>query len=172
MFLPKRMSALPANRVISRSALRQREETGAGSPNGGSSARYLGDVLDEAVSSGCTELVEATAVSSRRNGQGWQIAFDDGSSIDAEALVLAIGNQEPDPLAAFSNAGRRFISNPWGKDARAAVEDLASSGGAALLVGTGLTMVDLALSLDAAGHHGADRGPVAARPGTSSPCGQ
>ena len=117
-------------------------------------ARYLGDVLGEAVSSGCTELVEATAVSSRRNGQGWQIAFDDGSSIDAEALVLAIGNQEPDSLAAFSNAGRRFISNPWGKDARAAVEDLASGGGAALMVGTGLTMVDLALSLDAAGYQG------------------
>jgi uncharacterized NAD(P)/FAD-binding protein YdhS len=117
-------------------------------------AGYLGDVLGEAVSAGCTELVEAMAVSSRRNGKGWQIGLDDDSSVDADALVLAIGNQEPDALEAFADAGARFIQNPWGADARAAVQDLASNGGAALMVGTGLTMVDLALSLDAAGYKG------------------
>jgi len=117
-------------------------------------ANYLGTVLDEAVASGRTELVEATAVSSSRNGSGWHIRFDDGSSVAAEALVLAIGNQEPDLLAPFAHAGPHFIDNPWGLDARAAVKDLASSGGAVLMVGTGLTMVDLALSLDAAGHKG------------------
>jgi uncharacterized NAD(P)/FAD-binding protein YdhS len=68
--------------------------------------------------------------------------------------VLAVGNQEPESLRSFECAGSRFIRNPWGADARAAVQHLAESGGAALLVGTGLTMVDLALSLDAAGHTG------------------
>jgi uncharacterized NAD(P)/FAD-binding protein YdhS len=117
-------------------------------------ARYLGDMLRGAVASGCTELIEATAVSGTRTGNGWRVEFDDGSSVGAQALVLAVGNQEPESLSAFAGAGRRFIGNPWGADVRAAVEELARSGGAALLIGTGLTMVDLVLSLDAAGHQG------------------
>jgi uncharacterized NAD(P)/FAD-binding protein YdhS len=116
--------------------------------------RYLGDILEGAVKSGKTELVEATAVKGTREGDGWKIDFDDGSSVNADALVLAVGNQEPEPLSAFTGAGRRFIRNPWGRDARAAVDELAATGGDALLVGTGLTMVDLVLSLDAAGHQG------------------
>jgi uncharacterized NAD(P)/FAD-binding protein YdhS len=51
-------------------------------------------------------------------------------------------------------AGDRYIANPWASEAEAAVADLAATGGTALLVGTGLTMVDLALSLDAAGYRG------------------
>ena len=46
------------------------------------------------------------------------------SAIDADALALAVGNQEPEPLSAFSGAGERFIRNPWGSDARAAVAEL------------------------------------------------
>ena len=117
-------------------------------------ARYLGEILDEAVSSGFTNPVEATVVSSARGNGGWCVDLDDGSSIEADVLVLAVGNQEPDTLAAFEGVGARFIRNPWGVDARAAVEELAESGEPALLVGTGLTMVDLVLSLDAAGHRG------------------
>jgi uncharacterized NAD(P)/FAD-binding protein YdhS len=117
-------------------------------------ARYLGQILQEAVGSGCTQTREATAVAGHRNEAGWHVTFDDGSSIDAEALVLAVGNQEPEALRAFDGIGRRFVRNPWGDDSRSAVRELASSGGAALLVGTGLTMVDLVLSLNAAGHRG------------------
>jgi uncharacterized NAD(P)/FAD-binding protein YdhS len=117
-------------------------------------ARYLGGILDEAVAGGCTEVVEATAVGGRRSGDGWQVDLDDGSAIEAKILVLAVGNQEPESLSAFANVGNRFIRNPWGTDAKTAVGDLAQSGEAALLVGNGLTMVDLVLSLDAAGHRG------------------
>lgn len=117
-------------------------------------ARYLGDVLRDAVASGCARVIEATAVSASREEDGWRIGFDDGSSVEARALVLATGNQEPEGLGAFSGADSRFIRNPWGKEARAAVEELASDGGDALLVGTGLTMVDLVLSLDSAGFQG------------------
>jgi uncharacterized NAD(P)/FAD-binding protein YdhS len=116
--------------------------------------RYLRDVLDEALASGRTELAEASAVTGARDGDGWRIELNDGSSVEAGALVLALGNQQPEPLRALAGAGSRFIANPWGDDARAAVADLAQTGGAALLVGTGLTMVDLLLSLDAAGHQG------------------
>jgi len=116
--------------------------------------RYLHDILDQAVASGQVQLAEAAAVSGARADGGWRIMLDDGNSIEARALVLAVGNQQPEGLRAFDHVGQRFIANPWGDDARAAVAQLAQSGSAALLVGTGLTMVDLVLSLDAAGHQG------------------
>jgi uncharacterized NAD(P)/FAD-binding protein YdhS len=116
--------------------------------------RYLKEILDHAIDSGNTEIIGATAVSAAREGEGWQVGLDDGSSLNCSALVLAIGNQEPDALKSFAGVGRRFIRNPWGADARSAVADLASSGEPALLVGTGLTMVDLVLSLDSAGYEG------------------
>jgi uncharacterized NAD(P)/FAD-binding protein YdhS len=99
-------------------------------------------------------LLQASATAAKRNDGRWAIELDDGSRVEADALALAIGNQEPEALRAFAGAGDRFIANPWGADARAAVEQLATSGGAALLVGTGLTMVDLVLSLDSAAHMG------------------
>ena len=117
-------------------------------------AQYLCDILAEAVANGYVQIVDATAVSGQRQDGSWRIGFDDGSSAEAQAMVLAAGNQEPAPLAAFADIGKRFIPNPWGQDAGAAVKDLAVTGEAALIVGTGLTMVDLVLSLDAAGHRG------------------
>jgi uncharacterized NAD(P)/FAD-binding protein YdhS len=117
-------------------------------------ARYLGDILNEAVATGLTTVIQAQLVSAHRNGLCWRLELGDGSAVESSALVLAIGNQEPDELAVFSNAGSRFIGDPWGRGARAAIETLAEEGGDALVVGTGLTMVDLALSLDAAGHRG------------------
>jgi uncharacterized NAD(P)/FAD-binding protein YdhS len=117
-------------------------------------ARYLGDILDEAVASGKAQPVEAVALNATRNDDGWRIQLDPGAPIEADALALAVGNQEPEPLRAFSNVGERFIGNPWGTEARWAVKKLSASGGSVLLLGTGLTMIDLVLSLDAAGHKG------------------
>ena len=116
--------------------------------------RYLRDILDEAVASGRTDVVHHSATRAEHANGGWRILLDDGSTIKAEAIALAIGNQEPDALRAFEGARDRFISNPWGAEARRAVDELASEGGDALLVGTGLTMVDLVLSLESAGHRG------------------
>ncbi len=116
--------------------------------------RYLRDILDHAVGGAHTEVAHATAVGARRDGDAWQVELDDGRTLAAVALVLATGNQEPEPLRVFDGVGDRVINNPWTGPAKAAVTDLAQSGGSALLVGTGLTMVDLVLSLDAQGHRG------------------
>jgi uncharacterized NAD(P)/FAD-binding protein YdhS len=116
--------------------------------------RYLGEILDEAVAGGITRVLEAEALAGERSNEGWRIRLGNGETLDAAALVLAIGNQEPEPLRAFSEANQRLIGNPWGAAAQAAVRELAESGGSALLIGTGLTMVDVVLSLDAAGHNG------------------
>jgi uncharacterized NAD(P)/FAD-binding protein YdhS len=116
--------------------------------------RYLGELLKDAVASGRTELAHVSAVGADHADGSWRVELDDGSAVEAQSLTLAIGNQDPEPLRAFAGAGDRFIANPWGADARGAIEELVASGGNALLVGTGLTMVDVVLSLDAAGYRG------------------
>ena len=62
----------------------------------------------------------------RVNG-GWQVELDNGAVIQADALALAVGNQEPEGLSALHWRGSRFIANPWGADARAAVAGLAKA---------------------------------------------
>jgi uncharacterized NAD(P)/FAD-binding protein YdhS len=117
-------------------------------------ARYLGGILDEAVAGGLTSVIEAQVVSARRDADRWQIGLGDGSLVEGDAVALATGNQEPDELSTFSNVENYFINDPWGADARHAAEKLVREGGDALIVGTGLTMIDLVLSLDAAGYEG------------------
>jgi uncharacterized NAD(P)/FAD-binding protein YdhS len=116
--------------------------------------RYLREILEHAVGIGQTEVEHSTALGARRDGGAWRVELDDGRSLAATALVLATGNQEPEPLRAFEGAGDHYINNPWTGAAKAAVRELAQSGGSALLIGTGLTMIDLVLSFEAQGHRG------------------
>jgi len=116
--------------------------------------RYLRAILDEAVVSGHAEVVSSSAVAATPNVDGWRIDLDDGGTVTARALALAIGNQPPEPLGLAAGLGGRFVNNPWNEEAKAAVRGAAASGGDVLLVGTGLTMIDAVLSLDAAGHQG------------------
>jgi uncharacterized NAD(P)/FAD-binding protein YdhS len=118
-------------------------------------ARYLGGILDGAVASEHVEVDDGRAVAARRTDDGgWVVELADGRILHGSALVLAIGNQSPEPLPAFAAAGERFVNDPWGADARSALRELVSEGGDALIIGTGLTMVDLLLSLDSAGYRG------------------
>ena len=116
--------------------------------------RYLQSILDDAVASGHVEVVTGNAVAATASGEGWRLDIEDGGTLVADAVALAIGNQPPEPLGAAKSAGSRFINNPWSDQANAAVGEAAASGGDVLLVGTGLTMIDSVLSLAAAGHEG------------------
>lgn len=115
--------------------------------------QYLRGILTDAVETGCVRLAEHQAVDAKPSLIGWTVHLDDGDRVEASAIVLALGNQPPEPLP-FGGDGSLVINNPWGGQALAAVEHLAASQEDVLLVGTGLTMVDTALSLDAAGHRG------------------
>lgn len=116
--------------------------------------RYLRHILDQAIASGKVETIAATASAARQDGEAWKVTLENGRSLAACALILATGNEPPAAVGAADGADPCFIANPWGEEAQAGVAALAQSGGDALIVGTGLTMVDLALSLDAAGYQG------------------
>src|SRR5689334_1765325 len=87
--------------------------------------RYLGDILDQAVASGNTEILHSAAVSATRCEGAWHVGLQGGATIEADALALGVGNQQPEPLSAFGAAAERFIRNPWGEESRAAVAELA-----------------------------------------------
>ena len=113
--------------------------------------RYLRQILEESA----VTLIEGEAVAVERSGDGWSVRHGDGRTIEAAALVLAPGNQAPDTLPFARDLPERlFASDPWGAAARAAIAEAVASGGDVLVVGSGLSMIDIALSLDAAGHKG------------------
>ena len=116
--------------------------------------RYLKGELEAAVAGGGI-VIPGQAVDAAPTAGGWTVQLANGEMIEARALVLAIGNQEPEPLRAFGDAGPRYVNNPWSAAARRAEAEAVAAGADVLLIGTGLTMVDTALSLDAAGHQGA-----------------
>lgn len=91
------------------------------------------------------------ATDAARGADGFRVWLDDGEAIDCSHLVLATGYGTPaDPLAAWLpiDCGR-YLRNPWGTTvARIPRND------SVLLLGTGLTMVDVALGLRRQGHQG------------------
>jgi uncharacterized NAD(P)/FAD-binding protein YdhS len=116
--------------------------------------RYLRAILDEAVASGVVEVVANKAANAVPRDCEWDLELEDGTTISASTLVLAHGNQPPEPLKAGADSGPRQINNPWSDQAAAAIAEVAASDGDVLLIGTGLTMIDTVLSLCAAGHRG------------------
>lgn len=117
--------------------------------------QYLRKILNEAQATGMVTVARNTAVAAQRRGNGWAVQLADGTSLEGNALVLAHGNQPPEaPGFASKISPRHFINNPWSDEGRDAVMEAVEQGGDILVIGTGLTMVDVVLSLDEAGHRG------------------
>jgi uncharacterized NAD(P)/FAD-binding protein YdhS len=80
-------------------------------------------------------------------GDRWRVTYDMGRAVDVDAVVLAIGNFPPHPppgLTPAAASSPAFVADPWAGDLDRAPEE-----GDAVLVGTGLTMIDVALRLAA-----------------------
>jgi uncharacterized NAD(P)/FAD-binding protein YdhS len=117
-------------------------------------AGYLADALAEHAVGARVRLVRSEVVDLRRTPSGFLVSHrtpHEDLVDDADAVVLAIGSPAPDPLAVDGvplpdHDGH--VENPW---AAGAIDDLVERlgpDGSALLVGTGLTAVDLALSIE------------------------
>lgn len=115
--------------------------------------RYLAEQLAEAqrAAPGRLLLVDGCAVEAAADGDGWRLGLADGSSHRCDALVLAQGNLPPARLAMFEALGDEvYAASPW----QAGIAEGLGPEDEVLLVGAGLTAIDAALSLDAAGFRG------------------
>ena len=112
---------------------------------------YLAEILEETLHSGMVQLIDATATNLNLSDGIWAVQLQNGSSIQARSIVLAIGNALiPAAPLDVSSIAPYYRGNPWGADT---LKGLASTA-PVLLIGTGLTAVDVALSLRESGHEG------------------
>lgn len=101
------------------------------------------------------ELVEDTAIDVVKTLDGATITLASGKTLEARRVVLATGNQRPSPLPSPDAPFRHpaYSDDPWidwsGR--------LANSERDAILLGTGLTMVDVFLTLSELGWRGTIR---------------
>jgi uncharacterized NAD(P)/FAD-binding protein YdhS len=110
--------------------------------------RYLAEEFDRtaAESPERIERVESEAVAADAVASGWRIHCRQGPPVDATTLVLATGLLPPKPPSGIDPASLppgAYIADPWREDFTAGLVP----GDRVLLIGTGLTMVDVALAL-------------------------
>lgn len=103
---------------------------------------YVRDRLEAALAGGRISVVTGEAAAVEGDG----VRLTDGRRIEARAAVLATGN--PAPRTA-SSAGR-VISDPWAVGAL----DVIGPDDPVLIIGTGLTMVDMVVWLEGRGWRG------------------
>lgn len=107
--------------------------------------RYLLTLADQALARPGLEHVRGEAVAATSDAEGWRVDLADGRRLRADVLVLALGNPPPAPPAGIDAdllASPLYSADPWSPGMAAP-----SEARRVLLIGTGLTMVDAALSL-------------------------
>lgn len=116
---------------------------------------YLAELLDEARNAAPDRLalIQDEAIDLIREGEGWRITLAGGETIAADAVILAPGNLPPHIPAGIRPEALppgSFAAEPWSGDVAEGLTDQDRL----LVVGTGLTMIDIALLLDARGFRG------------------
>jgi uncharacterized NAD(P)/FAD-binding protein YdhS len=99
-----------------------------------------------------TAFVEGEAVDVEPDGDEMKIHLSDGNRVDAERVVVAMGNERPAEFPGCSELRDHpaWIGNPW----QAWENRLPASDGTVVLLGTGLTTVDAIITLRSLGWQG------------------
>ena len=112
--------------------------------------RYLSGLLrriDVRPGSRVTRL-RGEVVSLEEGPVGYVAGLASGGRVVADVVVLALGNPPPRELPAYRDLGTAYAADPWATG----LTDRVGPGSRVLLVGSGLTAVDVAAQL-AAAHH-------------------
>lgn len=121
--------------------------------------RWFGDYLEQLLTLAAREAAPnvrframvGDAVDIQRTGAGAAVELASGECLQADQVVLALGNYAPaDPPLADASffSSPRYVRDPWLPDALWGLAPDQPS----LLIGTGLTMLDVLLDLRARGH--------------------
>lgn len=149
---------------------------------------YLGDLLRQTAARAPGRLTrrfgEVTAL--EPSDDGVTAFLSDGSVVEGEAAVLAVGPAAPETPAALRGlqGSSRYVADPWAPNAL----DLIGRNDDLVLIGTGLTAADVLIDLEARGWtgrahavsrhgllpapHGRDTGAPAAAPPAHVPLSQ
>lgn len=126
-------------------------EQHGGQPDGFASrqlyGRYLGELLETAQNQhSCLELIDSEAVHLSMDQHAVAVVLDDGRTVHGDIAVLAVGNLPPHPPPGLNPEalGDRYRSDSWSSDITVGLQ----ADDRVLLIGTGLTAVDAALTLN------------------------
>jgi uncharacterized NAD(P)/FAD-binding protein YdhS len=116
---------------------------------------YLSDILRDALAENADrlEVLQGEAVDITFEQERPVLILVDGRRVEADAVVLALGNlppHDPPALAAANLPDHVYARDPWAPG----LMDGLGNDDTVLLLGTGLTMIDAALLLDAEGFGG------------------
>jgi uncharacterized NAD(P)/FAD-binding protein YdhS len=115
--------------------------------------RYVDEHVRPEIEAGRIHHVQARVVSTAKSGTGWIVGDADGAESFADILVIATTHPAPaipQALAAFAD-DPRLTKDPLADDALRAI----GADDSVLIVGSGLTGVDVVASLEARGYRGA-----------------
>jgi uncharacterized NAD(P)/FAD-binding protein YdhS len=118
-------------------------------------AAYSENVLELAARSATLASLrhrQTRALGLVRENDGFCVELADGTSLHVDRVAICTGHAPSAPCSVREGAARhpRFIGNPWASDSLATVRRSDS----VLIVGTGLTMVDVVASLARTDHQG------------------
>ncbi|MEP7456523.1 FAD/NAD(P)-binding protein [Phyllobacterium sp. SB3] len=140
------MDAASAEDALARTA------TGDAFPQRSVFGRYVYDHIEPFLKSGQIQHVRDKAREAILAGERYSIVLGDGTTLDADIIVIATTHPLPAvPTALQHLAGTpQFVADPYAPNALDTIKPEQE----VLIVGTGLTAADIIASLDRRGHHG------------------